>query len=207
MTRVATSMLVLAALVASVSLGSANAQPANPVIDRTFRCLTELQAGDRTLTVRAQAGVREYQSRTRWKSLAQTALHNGNLYDSEFLGVGAGTPQPSEGSFGAWINLTRCRGAAPRFPFSPRGLQGGAAGQLGDDYDCPATRVLHVRLRIELAVPGRLVRSRFNNLVSEAPARSATVAARTETGRWIALTTVSETGKARILVAKGCVAA
>ena len=49
------------------------------------------------------------------------------------------------------------RDAAP-VPLTPAGLRGGAAGALGDAYDCAASRQVIVRFRAELAATGRLKR-------------------------------------------------
>jgi hypothetical protein len=86
-----------------------------------------------------------------------------------------------------------------------RGLPyGGAASQFGDVYECQVGRTILIRIRAELLRPSTLKREEPGTLITRTSVLRATLAARTETGKQLALATVSETGRARLQVEPNC---
>jgi hypothetical protein len=197
---------VLGALAAALGVGaSALAVPSTNVLDRTFRCTVEAADGFRTLAVSAHAGHRQPGRPNRWASVARTNFRNAATDDGGLAGIGAGSPAAEDGSALLWISSKRCRAATARVGLTRRGLPvGGAPGRFGDVYECQVGRTIFLRVRAELARPSRLKRDSLGVLATSAPVVRATLAARTEAGKLVALATVSQTGSARLFVNEGC---
>lgn len=197
--------LVTFALVVPLSAGARPAAPAATVIDRTLSCAATPDTV-RKIRVSAASGFRDTANRRRWK-------WTGNfLAESRFLTVAyvnAGDlPESRWRAMG--INMGKCRTSAERVPLSGRGLTGGLASQLqgSDAYECVLTNRVLVRVRAVFRAPPIFrVRRAYGEPISETstPVREAQLAIRTLTGKPLAYATASETGKATLFVAPGCV--
>jgi hypothetical protein len=191
--------------VALAAATSALGGPSANVLDRTFRCTVGAADGFRTLAVSAHAGQRQLGRPNRWASVARANFRNAATDDGGLAGVGAGSPAAEDGSALLWISSKRCRVATARVGLTRRGLPvGGAPGRFGDVYECPVGRTVFVRVRAELARPSRLKRDSLGVLATSTPVVSATLAARTQAGKLVAVATVAESGSARLFVNEGC---
>ena len=103
------------------------------------------------------------------------------------------------------VRRDACRAVADPIPLTQAGLRGGAAGTLGDAYDCAAPRQVKVRFRAVLAATGRLTQG-DDYFTVHAPVPEAKLAVRTASGKPLAYGEVVASGKARLLTAKGCTA-
>ncbi|MBA2461018.1 MAG: hypothetical protein H0V45_04505 [Actinobacteria bacterium] len=84
-----------------------------------------------------------------------------------------------------------------RVPLSPRGLSGGVASQLSDEYECPAPRRVYLRIRGVFRSPASLrLDRRFLYHNTEVPLKEAAIAVKSESGKPLAFVAVSESGKA-----------
>jgi hypothetical protein len=187
------------------------------VFDRTLLCTTLVQAGIRELDVYASSVVRgqvDYQGQ---KALPAARLGTGGP-------VSSGPGQPSAGGVtlvsgragsareegGSYFGVagTHCKRSAMRVPLSPRGLEGGQASPLGSDaFECLPPRTILVRARAVFRSPTRLrIDRRSGSLGTSAALREFSFAARTLSGKPLVYAEVFDTGKARLFVARGCVA-
>jgi hypothetical protein len=187
------------------------------VFDRTLLCTTLVQAGIRELDVYASSVVRgqlDYQGE---KALPSASLGTGGP-------VSSGPGQPSAGGVtlvsgragparedgGSYFGVAgrHCKTSTRRVPLSPRGLEGGQASPLGSDrFECFPPRAILVRARAVFRSPTRLRIDRGSGFLStSAPVREFAFAARTPSGKPLVYADVSDTGKARLFVARGCVA-
>ena len=157
-----------------------------------------------------QAASRIVDLRSKWLRLpgASTSASNG-----AFAWVAAGAPlAPEPGRQDSLVRLsvdTRCAPRRVAVPLSPRGLEGGAAGQLGDDYDCMVPSRVHVRIRAFFVRPTRLRRygvpgRTWTARVAEGTIERAWLAVRTVTGRPVAYADMHQSGRARLFVARSC---
>lgn len=202
-----------AALVLTIVLPFQSAAGGHPaaasaqVIDRTLRCSIPVWAGVRDITVFTQAGVRE--SPSKWKSLAGATISTRGSQVSLFQAA-AGAPVPTEFKGLAVFDTTlligqACRAATARVPFSARGLDGGAADPFGDTYKCSVPRTVLVHVRATFRAPAFLRRDpRSGARFTRTPVRTSSVAIRTPSGRPVALISVLESGKARLLTSGNC---
>jgi hypothetical protein len=101
------------------------------------------------------------------------------------------------------IKLARCRSTRASVPLSRRGLNGGAAGGLGDAYDCEAPRNVLVRVRARLEGSGGL-RAHGGFLRTSAPITEAAFAVRTRSGKPLAYASVAASGKTQLYTGRGC---
>jgi hypothetical protein len=95
-----------------------------------------------------------------------------------------------------------------RVPFTARGLRGGSPGPFGQLFDCETPSRVLVRIRAVFRVPTTLETIRpfgYPMLAAHGEVGEALPAIRTPTGKPLALATVSESGKARLLTASSCV--
>jgi len=197
----ALGVLAVALALAASALGG----PSAAVLDRTFRCSLAAEDGLRTLAVSAHAGQREPGRPNRWRTVAHANFRNGAIADGGLAGVGAGSPAAEDGSALLWISSRRCRAATARVGLTRRGLPvGGAPGRFGDVYECQVGRTIFLRVRAELGRPSRLKRDSLGVLATSTPVVRATMAARTEAGKLLAVATVSQTGSMRLFVNEGC---
>jgi hypothetical protein len=208
----ACALLALAAL----AVGSARAGPEKTfVLDRTYVCAIALHGGIYRLENRAHPGARASGS---WAKLPYAALRagvfsggTGNL----LAWITAGKPTKTTtvdqefwtfdvrtfGTVGIRGDLCNPTKATVRFTAS--GLRGGAAAPLGDELKCEVPRRVLVRVRAVLASKGSLHGREFESV--HLPAREAKLAVRTPSGKPLTYATVTESGKAMLFTAKGCV--
>lgn len=196
----------------------AGAQPSR-VVDRTLLCATGQSGGIYEIEARSYTGTR--QSRSRWARLPFAVVSTGDVaaaakvLQNSLAWVSAGRPHattvlgdyfyPPRASVYGTLALNRriCRTVSTRIPLSSTGLSGGAAGQLGETFDCESPRRVLVRVRATLAEPGALVGHDIF-LLTTTPIREARLAVRTQSGKPLAYATVSETGKSTLHTAKKC---
>jgi hypothetical protein len=215
--RAATAAVLITLIGAFAARAGSDAASAL-VLDRTYVCSVELKGGLYELEARAHAGVH---SGSTWAKLPYTALRTGNfgrapvgnmlVWVTAGAPVGATTvdqefwtfPVAEVGTVGIYGKL--CRQVAQTAPLQRTGLRTQAAGRLGAKLVCEAPRRVLVRVRAVLSSSGRL-RSGEDFHFTHAPVREATLAVRTLSGKPVAYATVSQTGKATLFTAKGCVA-
>lgn len=213
-------MLAAALAAAVVSAPSAETgQAGSRLVDRTVSCSTAQLGGVRQIEVRAHAGVRE--SRSEWRQLPFAVVATGNsaslaaALDNSFGWITAGSPSGtttmdsfvsyphSDGTIA--LNRQACRATSARVVFGTRGLTGGAASQLRDDFDCVAPRRVIVRLRARLQSP-TLLSSTGRFLRTITPALEAQLAVRTPAGKRLVYASTAASGKARVFTAPACTA-
>jgi hypothetical protein len=216
---------ILAALCTALVVGllwgglSAGAEPGATVLDRTVECRTLLNGGIYEIEVRGHAGVRE--SKNVWKTLPFAVVTSGNTgsaatqLDNAYVWISAGRPTRetwleehffptlalANGTMA--IKLGRCRSTRASVPLSRRGLNGGAAGGLGDTYDCEAPRNVLVRVRARLEGSAGL-RTHDGYLRTSAPITEAAFAVRTRSGKPLAYASVAASGKTQLFTGTGC---
>jgi hypothetical protein len=200
-----------------LAVGSAHAgSEATFVLDRTYSCAIVLHGGIYQLENRAHPGVRNGRS---WTKLAYAGLRagvfsggSGNLLAWISAGRPAkGTTVDQEfwtfdvrtfGTIG--ISGRACSPSRASVPLSPRGLRGGAAAPLGSELKCDVPRRVLVRLRAVLPSRASLHGREFETI--HIPVREAKLAGRTLSGKPLVYAAVSQSGKATLFTAKGCVA-
>lgn len=213
--RVAVCSLALAALVAG-SAQAASRSEASFVLDRTYSCAIVLHGGIYQLESRAHPGARIGRS---WTKLAYAGLRagvfsggTGNLLAWISAGKPAqGTTVDQEfwtfdvNTFGTiGISGRVCNPTKASIPLSAAGLRGGGAAPLGSELKCDVPRRVLVRIRAVLASRASLHGREFESV--HVPAQEATLAARTPAGKPLSYATVSQSGKASLFTARGCVA-
>jgi hypothetical protein len=208
--------VALALAVAALAAGSARAgQDATFVLDRTYSCAIPLHGGIYQLENRAHPGARASGS---WTKLAYAGLRagvfsggTGNL----LAWVSAG--RPAQGTtvdqefwtfdvktFGTiGVSGRNCNPTRSPVPLSAAGLRGGAAAPLGDELECDVPRRVLVRIRAVLESRASLHGREFESV--HVPVREAELAVRTVGGKPMTYATVSQSGKATLFTAKGCV--
>lgn len=202
---------------------------ASRIIDRAFLCTNAVsERAVREINLGATTG---FQDSGGWKWLAEASIGNTGRTPTKLgpnerglrhtvhthwgfnLTAGSGPPARDaapylvERRFGIWSKWERaCEPASKRrVPLSARGLSGGAADYFGDDFDCPAPRLVFVRLRGVFRTPASLRLDRESlNLTTDAPVLGASFAVRTESGKPLAFASVNDSGKARIFTARSC---
>jgi hypothetical protein len=189
-----------AALAAGLALqaSAATQQAPSRMLDRTYRCAVGVSGGIRSVEVQAQTGIRDLEDRSKWRALANFLLipHTG----TSSIAAGAGGPvaHPAPPLTGFWA--LGCQRVRAGVPLSPGRLGGGRASQFTDRYQCPAPRVVLVRVRVEFARPVSV------GTRTSARVRTASMAVRTTAGKPIAYADVHESGQARLFTATICVA-
>ena len=212
--KTAVVALVLAALLA-VGSARADVEATTAVLDRTYTCSIPLHGGIYQLENRAHPGSRSSGS---WTKLAYAGLRagvfsggTGNL----LAWISAGKPTKTTtvdqefwtfdvrtfGTVGIRGNLCNPTNAA--VPLTPAGLRGGPAAPLGDELKCDVPRRVLVRLRAVLPSRASLHGTEFESV--HAPVREAKLAVRTLSGKPLSYATVSQSGKATLFTARGCV--
>jgi hypothetical protein len=205
--------------VAALGIGSARAAPDSDaafVLDRTYSCAIALHGGIYQLENRAHPGARAGGS---WTKLAYVGLRagvfsggTGNL----LAWISAGKPTMSTtvdqefwtfdvrtfGTIG--ISGRACNPSRASVPLSPRGLRGGAAAVLGSELKCDVPRRVLIRLRAVIPSRASLHGREFESI--HIPVREAKLAGRTLSGKPLVYAAVSQSGKATLFTAKGCLA-
>jgi hypothetical protein len=210
-------LLVVTLAAATLMAGSAQAGPdATFVLDRTYSCSIVLHGGIYQLENRAHPGARTGGS---WTKLAYAGLRagvfsggTGNL----LAWISAGKPTKTTTvdqefwtfdvrTFGTvGIRGDLCNPTTASVALGAAGLRGGAAAPLGDELKCDVPRRVLVRLRAVLTSKASLHGREFESV--HVPVREAKLAVRTPAGKRLSYATVSESGRATLFTAKGCVA-
>jgi hypothetical protein len=214
MSRIAAFFAVV--VVSALALGSAQAsRQATFVLDRTYSCAIALHGGIYQLENRAHPGARTGRS---WTKLAYAGLRagvfsggTGNL----LAWVSAGKPTATTtvdqefwtfdvktfGTIG--VDGKACNPTRAAVPLTAAGLRGGAAVPLGDELKCDVPRRVLVRIRAVLQSRASLHGREFESV--HVPVVEAKLAVRTVAGKPLTFATVSQSGKATLFTAKGCV--
>jgi hypothetical protein len=184
------------------------------LIDRTFACTTSVKAGARQLKLRAQSGTRDAEKPDRWKSLASVEVGTPGAdptlpgYYLLRLSTGRGgvsDPQFAGADGGLEVSPKRCKPTRARVALSTKGLIGGAASPLSDDYECfAAPPMLLLRVRASFRASTRLKTNRFGFLGTTAGPTEAAFAMRTRAGAAIVYGSVTDSGKARLFFRGNC---
>jgi hypothetical protein len=211
--RAALAVTLLAAVTlsgsTSISTSRATAAPAVRIIDRTLACTTGAQGGARVVFLRAQSA---YGQGATLEWLAQATVATPGQpnpskpdYRPTLAGVTAGWPPPKPlTSGGLGFEGRRCKATRARVAFSRQGLTGGRAAQLGDEIQCVVPRSLLIRVRAVFREPvGLEVVQRSYSAVGRI--EQGQVAVRTTDGKPLVYADVSDSGRARLFTAKGCV--
>jgi hypothetical protein len=213
--KAAVAALLLAALLA-VSSARADVDATTAVLDRTYVCSIPLHGGIYRIESRAHPGARTGRS---WTKLAYAGLRSGvfsggtgNLVAWVTAGKPIATTTVDQEfwtfdvkTFGTvGIRSELCNPSRATFPFTTAGLRGGAAAPLGAEYECEVPRRVLVRVRAVVPSPASLRGREFKSI--HMAVREAKLAVRTQGGKPLAYAEVSESGKARLLTAKGCAA-
>ena len=211
------ALVVTLTVVGALAAGSAQAgSEATFVIDRTYACAIALHGGIYRLENRAHPGARSGGS---WTKLAYAGLRagvfsggTGNL----LAWVSAGRPAKTTTvdqefwtfdvkTFGTMgISGRNCNPTRASIPLSPAGLRGGGAAALGSELKCDVPRRVLIRIRAVLSSRASLHGREFESV--HVPVVEAKLAARTPAGKPLTYAAVSQTGKAVLFTAKGCVA-
>ena len=199
--------LVTGITVAVVAGAGAGAPAASRVVDRTFVCTTDLQAGVRKLYVAAQTGFRETPARWKWLPSAivtTDGVEGRGSGSTAIAGISAGT-RDELGPARIWIGTGRCKASQAQVPLAPGGLHTRSADVLGDDYACvaPARVLLRVRVVFTRATKLRL-HGGYGQLRAQAAVDSAALAVRTLDGKPFAYATVARGGGTRLWSVRGC---
>jgi hypothetical protein len=202
------------------AVSSSESAPA--VLDRTVACAPALIGGVRQIDTIARAGSGRRGAawaspalasvRTTVSGSALTAVDDNLVWvaagvpsaEAEVLSVGlpgVSFPLRSWGTLG--VNARLCRTSAKRIPLSRKGLSGGAASVFDERWDCDGGRRVLVRVRATLESTARLGSYR-GFLRTTVPVQSAKVVVATSAGKPLSYAEVSESGKSRLFVARGC---
>lgn len=203
--------------------GPAEAAASVAVIDRTYACSTVILGGLYQIEARAHAGRRRG---SQWSKLpyavvstggwAGTLIGNPYARENSLAWITAGTPSrdttadlegetfpvQSGGTLG--VNKELCKPSRAALPLRSAGLRGGSAGGRGEAFDCDSPRQVVLRLKATV-LSNAAFRERANVfLASNVVVRRAELAVRTHAGRLLGYAEVSESGQARLFIAKGC---
>lgn len=189
--------LVALALAAPLVADARPAAISATVVDRTFVCTTVSDFGKRLLRVSMASPMSLATGDT--PAVASLATGSGGLVQPlAGLSAGPGNGRPSGG---VYYNKTLCRATAKSVPLTARGLPGPPV-PFGQLLKCDAGARVLVRVR---AVIDRKVAWRTAREILEARGNSssATLAARTETGKPLAFFTFAS-GKTKLWTAGSC---
>lgn len=197
-----------AALVSSAAVGGVAASDAARVVDRTLACTTGVQGGARVIFLRAQSAFGqgknlEWLAQTTVAAAGQPVPSKPN-YRPTLAGMTAGwPPAPPLTSGGIGFHNRLCKATRSKVAFVRRGLVGGVASQLGDEYTCVVPRSMLVRIRAVFREPTELERDRSFYAANGRVLRGQ-IAVTTLAGKPIVYGEVAESGSARLFTPKGC---
>jgi hypothetical protein len=212
-------LVACALAVSALAAGSAHAGPSSEaafVLDRTYSCAIALHGGIYQLENRAHPGARSGRA---WSKLAYAGLRagvfsggTGNLLAWISAGKPAKTTTVDQEfwtfdvkTFGTvGISGRACNPSGASVPLTAAGLRGGEAAALGSELKCDVPRRVLVRVRAVLPSRASLHGREFESV--HVPVQEAKLAVRTLAGKPLTYATVSQTGKATLFTAKGCVA-
>jgi hypothetical protein len=204
------AVAALAGIVGLAAQSTASAQPTKKrVVDRTMVCTAGEQGGARVILLWARTA---YGTGKRLESLAQAIVMTPGqpfpykpYYEPTLAGVTAGWPPPRDiTSGGLGFENKLCKATHRSIPLSPRGLIGGVASQLGDEYTCRVQRTLLVRVRAEFRRPTALKAADKRTFTAVGRMERGQIAVRTLTGKPLVYAEVSDAGKARLFTTGGC---
>ena len=204
-----------AALAVALAPGSGAEPSASSVVDRTFVCGVKLRAGARKVSPAAWSGFRDG-ARWSWLPYAEVQGPDFRLY--AFIASGSPIPPLVPGSAVApfaprWagIDASPCNPVTTVVPLTRRGLDGDSSSRFAfsGGFECAAPSRVLVRVRAEFRTAvsfaqQRIGSSRWYTTTTSTPARRARLAVATTSGQPLVYTTVPESGKATLFVAKGC---
>ena len=196
-----------AALVSAAASGGVAAPGAVRVVDRSLTCTTGVQGGARVIFLRAQSTFGKGYS-LEW--LAQTTVAAVGQPVPAKPDYGRHSPEtagwphtPPVTSGGVGFHNRLCRATRGKVGFARRGLVGGVASQLGDEYVCVVPRSMLVRIRVTFREPTELVLGRSFTSANGRVVRGQ-IAVTTLAGKPLVYGEVAESGTARLFTPWGC---
>ena len=198
---------VAAAALAASSVATAGSDAVR-VVDRTLECATGYHGGARVIFLRAQAAYGQG-DRLDWLagvyvSTAGQPIPSRPNYRPSLAGVNAGWPPPPPlTSGGLGFDTRRCVPSRAKVDLARRGLVGGAASQLGDDYTCVVPRRIVVRVRATFRQPVDLKTAR-SLATAEGRIERGEIAITTLAGKPLVYGEVREAGAARLFTTGRC---
>lgn len=183
---------------------------ATRIVDRTLRCTTGIQGGVPVILVNARRAYGDG-GKLDWFSQVYVVaggqpVPNRRGFQPTLAGLTAGWPPP-EGfaSGGLSFHNRRCVPTRERVGFSRRGLQGGAAGYFGDDYQCRVPRTMLVRVRAVFREPVdlRLIGGR-TFYSADGRISQGQLAVQTISKKPVVYGEVTESGRAQLFTAGSC---
>ena len=208
----AVATLALLVLVGGRLSSHADAAPtATKIVDRTLRCTTGIQGGAPVILVNTRSAYGDGGGKLEWFAqafivAAGQAVPTRPGFQPTLAGMTAGWPPPKGFKSGAVsFHNRRCTATREQVGFSRRGLFGGPAAQLGDDYQCRVPRTMLVRVRAEFTKPVAL-RLLDNGTYYAADGRIAQgqIAVQTLQRKPILYADVTDSGRARIFTRGTC---
>jgi hypothetical protein len=204
------ALLLPVALLGATTHGGA-APAAGKVVDRTLTCTTGYQGGARVIFVRAQSAYGAG-GRLEWLAGAYVSTPGQPVatrpgYQPSLAGVSAGwPPPPAVKSGGLGFENRRCVPSRARVALSRRGLTGGPALELGDEYTCIVPKAVLVRVRAVFRAPVTVeLVDRRRSSVAAGRMVKGQIAVATTSGKPIAYAEVAEAaGKSRLFTSRGC---
>jgi hypothetical protein len=214
---------VLAAAVAAVVVvigagPSARAgAEATAVLDRTYTCAVFYRGGTYLVEARAHSGTKLHGD---WARLPYASVRSGVFSGGAgnlLVWITAGRPAKGTkidqeydtfdvGTFGTiGVRRESCRQTSARVTLTSAGLRGGRAAPLGTEFECYTPKQVVFHVRAVLTGSARL-RAGQDYQTSHVPARKASFAVRTPTGKPLLYASVDESGAAGIFAAGGCTA-
>lgn len=181
-----------------VGTGSGATSQAARVLDRTYRCAVGVDGGIRSVSVWAQTGVRDLNDQAKWSTppYFQLIPAHGTAVR---VWAGRAVSEPNATSWRETFFISGCARASAPVALTTGGLNGGRASQFADRYQCPAPRMVFVRVRVEL------VRRVSVGRATRVPVTAGELAVRTTSGKPIAYADARQSGRARIFAAPNCV--
>ena len=206
---ISSALVAGAALVSFVATGGVAAPGAARVVDRTLACTTGVQGGARVIFLRAQSAFGqgknlEWLAQTTVAAAGQPVPSKPN-YRPTLAGMTAGWPAPPPlTSGGIGFSNRLCKPSRSRVDFIRRGLVGGTASQLGDEFSCVVPRSMLVRVRAVFRSATMLERDRSYYSANGRVVRGQ-IAVTTLAGKPLVYAEVAESGTARLFTPTGCV--
>jgi hypothetical protein len=207
--------------VAEATSTTSTGVPGQGALDRTFSCSPSLVGGVNKVYALASRGSGRRSAtwdrpafagvRTNVSGTAATAI------DNYLVWISSGRPSPQaligmpwrlelfDFPYRVWgtlaVNRARCRPSAARVSLTDRGLVGGKAGVLPEEYGCTTPKAVLVRVRATTNARTRLTSYR-DFVRTVVPASEAVLAVQTPGGKRLAFAEVGAGGSSRILVSQ-----
>ena len=201
MRKLGVVLLLAGVAVSGVESGGGAPPATSRVIDRTFSCSMDLQAGVRRLYAAAQTGYQESPSKWKWLPsaiLTTSGVERPGPDSTTIAGISAGD-RDQLGSARVWIGTGRCRPARANVTLSSRGLSPRTADLFTDYYVCtPPARVL-LRVRAVFRAPAALsLRTGLGQLRADGAVEEAALAVETQAGKPLLYAAVAKSGRTRL---------